>query len=235
MEIWTHTPLLYSRKGFPRKDGKPFLPGNEITQALSSAIVYYYIRKDKDIERQIKRLLLQGTQNIDNIIEKIKSVVFEKYFNPPYIPDIPLTDGKLFYAYVDIFDTKKWDVIDYFKIEAFSGILHVPFDTTEIKRIKPAALSFATALLKMEIKLLEDYPVVENFHVPLLNEIKNWSIPLRIGYWTENKYEKNLLYFWRIKDVRESLLREYKIDIIPHRFLILPREQATPGWSEIKI
>ena len=61
-----------------------------------------------------------------------------------------------------------------------------------------------------------------------------WDIPLRIGKWTNSFFKEDLLFFWRIKEVREYLLKELNIDIRPKDVLYLPKTNDFLGWAEIK-
>jgi len=81
---------------------------------------------------------------------------------------------------------------------------------------------------------LKEHPLSSRFYEPLINDIKKWQIPLRVGMWTEVSFKGDLLFFWRIKEVREKLIKQLKTDIRPRYVLYLPDEKQTTGWVEIK-
>jgi hypothetical protein len=233
------TPLVFNRKEFPRdEEGKPFIPSNLIEGALKSATIYYYIKKDKEIENKVKNFLLKEGLNTDNVIKEVKSIVLNKYpvLNQIEIPEkIYLNPKKLKKSYIEIFDLKEQIDIKGFFTEIYQDEIEVNIKINNIEKIKAIAHSYAEGLAHMEKSMLKDHPLAEQFYAPLISEIKNWDIPLRVGMWTEHRYKGNLLYFWRIKEVRDVFFKNYKIDIRPRYILYLPKEKQTTGWTELKI
>ena len=233
------TPFTFSRKGFLRdEEGKPFIPSNVITGALKSAAVYYFIKKDKEIENKVKNYLLKKNLDPNTVIDNIRKIVFEKYpiFKNLKIQEkIYLNIDKIKTEYIEVFDLKEWIDIKGFKTEVYQDTLEIEIEIENVEKVKAIAHSYVEGLANMEKSMLKDHPLVEEFYKPLLSEMKKWDIPLRIGMWNENKYRGNLLFFWRIKEVREKFLKEHHIDIRPRYVLYLPRERQTIGWSELKI
>jgi len=239
MELLTWTPVLFAKKEFPRdKNGKPFLPGNVIKEGITSAFIYYYIKKDKEIENRIKAYLLKEELEPKEVINRIKTIISEKYpdiFNFQVAEKIELLEGEIYTTTAEVFHLKRWEEIESFKVEVFKGKILLPLKIKAIEKLKAAGHSFCEALARMEMKMLGEHPLVETFYQPLLNSMKKWEIPLRIGMWTETRFRGNLLFFWRIKEVRNKLFEELKTDIRPTKIIYLPREKATAGWCEIKI
>ncbi len=239
MELLTWTPVLFTRHGFPRDEaGRPFLPGNALKEAIRSAVIYYYIKKDRDIETRVKKYLLGGKLNPNEVIDRITEIITDRYpvLSGLSVPErIPLTEGEIFETTAEVFDLKRWEDVETFKVEAFRGTVTLPISSPHLEKLKAAGHSFCEALVRMEMGMLRDHPLVEEFYRPLLNDMKKWEIPLRIGMWTETRYRGNLLFFWRIKEVREKLMAELKTDIRPKRVIFLPRERCTTGWCEIKL
>ena len=239
MELLTWTPVIFAKKGFPRdEEGRPFLPGNVIREAIVSAVIYYYIKKDKEIENKVKNYLLKKGLNPDEVIERIKGIITEKYpvLNGLEIPErLDLSNGEVYETRAEVFDLKKWEDVEDFKVEVFKGVIELPLSSPHLEKLKAAGHSFCEALAKMEMSMLGDHPLVEQFYKPLLNELKRWEIPLRVGMWTEVRFRGNLLFFWRIKEVRSRLMEELKTDIRPKRVIYLPREKCTTGWCELKV
>jgi len=238
MEILTWTPVIFSRKGFPVDDsGNPFLPKNSFVEAISSAAIFYYVKKDKEIENKVKNYLLKENLNIKTVVENVKNIVLSKYpiLDKLEIPEkIYLPKEYIKEEYVEIFDLKEWIDIKGFKTQIFKGEIQLEISSPFLSDIKSACHSYAEALARMEKSLLKDHPLVEEFYNPLINDLKQWEIPLRLGMWTEVSFKGNLLFFWKIKEVREKIMKELKVDIRPRYVLYLPREKQTTGWVEIK-
>ncbi|WP_457638782.1 hypothetical protein [Persephonella sp.] len=239
MELISWTPVIFGRSGFPRdEEGKPFLPRNVFTEAVTSAVIFYYIKKDREIENKVKKYLLSDSLNIKEVAEKVKRIVLDKY---PVMEnlDIPeriyLPEDQIKERYVELFDLKEWIDVKGFKTEVFTGIVPVEINSPYIEKIRSAAHSYAEALARMEHSMLKDHPLAKQFYEPLINDMKKWDIPLRIGMWTEVSFKGDLLFFWKIKEVREKLLKTIKTDIRPRYVLFLPKEKQTTGWTELKI
>jgi hypothetical protein len=239
MDFICWTPIIFSRSGFLRdEEGKPFLPKNIFTEAISSAITFYYIKKDREIENRVKNYLLKQPLKIKEIGKEVKKIVLSKYpvLNDLQIPDrIYLPEKDIKTEYIEIFDLKEWIDIKGFKTEVFKGIISVEIKSSHIEKIKAAAHSYAEALAKIEHSFLKEHPLSSDFYEPLINEIKKWDIPLRTGMWTETAFKGDLLFFWKIKEVRERIIKELKEDIRPRYVLYIPKEKQTTGWAELKI
>ena len=52
------TPTSFEKEGFLEDENGKFLPRNAILEALESAVVFYYIKKDKELENLVKKYLL---------------------------------------------------------------------------------------------------------------------------------------------------------------------------------
>ncbi len=233
------TPVIYDLKGIPRtEEGMPYLPSTLLKEAIESAVIYYSIKKDKEIESLIRHYLLKERFNPEEVVETIKKKIYQKYEELSYLelPERIVLDEKgIFKEITEVFDLETWRDKRDFKVEVFKGVCEVDFPKEAIDRFKAACHSYAEALAKMEMSMLKDHPLVEKFYQPLLNKVKKWELPLRVGLWTEVKYKGNLLFFWRIKEIRERFLRDYKIDIRPKEVLFFPRQKCTAGWCEITL
>ncbi len=238
MLLLNWTPFVFSRKGFLRdEEGKPYVPSSVIENALKSAAVYYYIKKDKEIENKVKNYLLKKELDPKEVVEKVRELVFNKYpiFENLKIQEkIYLNPERIKEEYIEVFDLKEWIDVKGFKTEIYQDTLEIDIHIDNWEKVKAIAHSYAEGLAHMEMTMLKDHPLVDIFYKPLLTEMKNWEAPLRIGMWTENKFKGNLLFFWRIKEVREKFLKEHKLDIRPRYVLYLPREKQTTGWAELK-
>ena len=64
--------------------------------------------------------------------------------------------------------------------------------------------------------------------------MKNWEIPLRIGFWTTAPFGGRLFWFWGDKEIRNKIRRLYRIDLRPRKVIYLPLDKKTAGWTEVK-
>ncbi|WP_022847020.1 MULTISPECIES: hypothetical protein [unclassified Desulfurobacterium] len=239
MELLTWTPMAFYKKRFPRnKEGKPFISANAFKEAFTSAVIYYYIKKDREIEQRVKNYLLKKGLKPEEVVDKIKNIIAEKYslLQEIELPEkIFINEADLYETRISVFDLKKREDTGHFEIEVFKGRTKVPVKVSHPEKLKSACHSYCEALANIEKKMLKDHPLAENFYLPLSDSIKKWEIPLRMGMWTDLRFKGYLLFFWRIKEVREKLFRELKTDIRPSKIIYLPEEKATAGWCELSI
>jgi len=233
--FWTSTTV--EKKEFLADEKGKFLPRNEILGALESAVVFYYIKKDKALENSVKKYLMQKPK-LKEISKEIKKRVFEKYpiLEGIEIPEkIYLNKDKISVELVKTFDLEKKEFVKSEKIEVFKGVLEdVKIKSDNIEKIKNACKSYARALLEYEHKALKETEfesLIDEYQNSVANE---WEIPIRVGHWTNTPYKGDLLFFWRIKEVREYLLKNLHIDIRPKDVLYLARTNEFLGWGEIK-
>ncbi len=238
MQLFIWTPLILKRGNFPRDEqNRPYLPGVVLEEAIESSLIYYYIKKDKEIENKVKTYLLKKGLNPEEVVGDIKNIIFEKYpiiKNIKFPEKIKLNPEEVYPVRVEVFNLETWLDEEEFKAEAYKGVVSLDFTSEELAVLKSAGHSYCEALLRIEREFLKDHPLVQTFYDPMLNKIKKWDFPLRAGMWTETEFQGNLLFFWRIKEVREWILKELKIDIRPKKVLFVPREECTTGWCELK-
>ncbi len=238
MQLLVWTPLIYGKRGFPEEEGKPYIPGKLLEESLRSSAIYYYIKKDKTIENLVKRYLLKDRLAPSKIIEDIEEIIYKKY---PLLKEISfpekiyLKKEEIYTEVVEVFDLETWEDVEEFRVPGYKGMVEFEGKCETGERLKAISHSFCEALAKMEYSMLKGHPLAERFYQPLLNKIKTWEIPLRLGWWTETRFKGHLLFFWRIKEVRENLKKVLKEDIRPKRILHLPKEKATSGWCEIRL
>jgi len=233
--FWSGT--SFEKNGFLEDEKGKFLPRNAILEALESAVVFYYIKKDKEIENLVKKYLTTKPK-LKEISREIKKIVFKKYpvMEGIEIPEkIYLPKENISKELVKVYDLEKKEFTNSFKMEIFKGVLeNVHVKSENIEKIKTACKSYARALAEYEHKELKNTEF-EDLIVDIQNSIANeWEIPIRVGYWTNTPYKGDLLFFWRIKEVREYLIKELNIDIRPKDVLYLPRTNEFLGWGEIK-
>jgi len=213
------------------------LPRNAILEALESAVVFYYIKKDKELENLVKKYLLNRPK-LKEISKEVKKRVFEKYpiLEGIEIPEkIYLQNENISNELVKVFDLEKKDFVKSFRMDVYKGVLEdVKIKSNNMEKIKNACLAYSRALAEYEHKALKDTKL-EDLIVEIQNNIANeWRIPIRVGHWTNTPYKGDLLFFWRVKEVRDYLLKHLHIDIRPKDVLYLPRTNEFLGWGEIK-
>ncbi len=212
-----------------------FIPSNEIREAIESALVFYYIKKDKEIEHRVKKIILSidTKPKLKTLAKKIKEFIFAKH---PYSIQIPekiyLPKDGIQKVAIERFDFAKREFIERKESEIFKGTLNLTIQG--IEPLKAALTSYARGLAEQEHKLLEG-TLLEPYIIQIQNSIANeWEMTLRIGAWTTTPYKGDLLFFWRIKEVREKLLKEFKLDIRPKDILFIPKFKEFVGWCEYK-
>ena len=231
------TPTSFEKEGFLEDENGKFLPRNAILEALESAALFYYIKKDKKLENLVKKYLLNRPK-LKEISKEVKKRVFEKYpiLEGIEIPEkIYLQNENISNELVKVFDLEKKDFVKSFKTDVYKGVLEdVKIKSNNMEKIKNACLAYSRALAEYEHKALKDTEF-EDLIVEIQNNIANeWEIPIRIGHWTNTPYKGDLLFFWRVKEVRDYLLKHLHIDISPKDVLYLPRTNEFLGWGEIK-
>lgn len=231
------SPVAFKKEGFLEDENGKFLPRNAILEAIESAVVFYYIKKDKELEKIVTKYLMQKPK-LKEISKEVKKRVFEKY---PILEDIEIPEkiyldkNKISNELVKVFDLEKKEFVKSFKIDVFKGVIEdVKIKSSNMEKIKNACKSFARALAEYEHKALKNTEL-EDLVVDIQNNIANeWEIPLRVGYWTNTPFKGDLLFFWRIKEVRDYLLKHLNIDIRPKDVLYLVKSNEFLGWSELK-
>ena len=229
------TPTSFEKEGFLEDENGKFLPRNAILEALESAVVFYYIKKDKELENLVKKYLLNRPK-LKEISKEVKKRVFEKYpiLEGIEIPEkIYLQNENISNELVKVFDLEKKDFVKSFRMDVYKGVLE-DVKIKSIEKIKNACLAYSRALAEYEHKALKDTEL-EDLIVEIQNNIANeWEIPIRVGHWTNTPYKGDLLFLWRVKEVRDYLLKHLHIDIRPKDVLYLPRTNEFLGWGEIK-
>ena len=225
--LTTWTPVI-------TEDGR-FHP-EDLKEAIESAWVFYHIKKDKTIENAVRRYLMSGEVNLDEMVERVRQIVKERHplnLEVEVLQDDTHTEEIYVEPYV-ISD----DVDDEgFRAKAFSGNVLLDIKSNvNYPKLKSVGQSYTEGILKTEMKIFgEESELLKSIYQDLLNEMKNeWDIPLRMGIFNRNRFGGNLLFFWRIKDVREYLLRKLKFDIRPSEALYIVKYNTVPGFVELR-
>ncbi len=215
-------------------DGK-FHP-EVLEEAIRSAWVFYHIRKDRQIENAVRKYLMGGDVKLEELVERVGEIVYRKHplkLRIKVLEDRTTTEELYIEPYV-ISD----DVDDEgFRAKAFTGQVSLSIDSNvSYPKLKAVGQSYTEGILKAEMKIFgEESEVLREIYQDLLNEMKNeWDIPLRMGMFNRNRLGGNLLFFWRIKDVREHLLKALNFDIRPKETLFIVKYRTVPGFVELR-
>ncbi|GEM_PF-792477 len=237
-EFLSWTPLLNGKKGFPRdRRGNPYIPGRFLIQAVQSSIIFYYTGKDKFVEKRIRRYLTGGFRAA-KVVPDMLNIVIDRYdvLTGFWVPDriyIPSENVRTVTAVV--YDIEKDEEVEAIDVEAFIGTTTFKINMKAPEKIKAAAHSFSESLARIERDFVEEIEPLKKFYDEYINELKKQQIPLRMGWWTDNRYDGSLLFFWKIKEVRDEIIKKFGIDILPRRIIYVVSENAPAGWGEIKI
>ncbi len=225
--LTTWTPVI-------SKDGR-FHP-EDLKEAIESAWVFYHIKKDKSIENAVRRYLMSGEVNLEEVVERVRHIVKERH---PLAFEVQVLDDNTYREEVYVEPYVISDDVDDegFRAKAFSGnVLLEIRSNVDYPKLKAVGQSYTEGILKAEMKIFgEESELLKSIYQDLLNEMKNeWDIPLRMGIFNRNRFGGNLLFFWRIKDVRDYLLRKLKFDIRPSEALYIVKYNTVPGFVELR-
>jgi len=226
-------PVAFKKDGFLEDENGKFIPKNAIIEAFESATIFYYIKKDKELENLVKKYLL-SSKNIKEVSKEVKKRVFDKY---DVLSSLEITDKLyvkcIYNELVKVFDLEKKDFVDSFRMQVFKGVIEdAKIKSDKLEKLKTITHSYARALAEYEHKELKGTFLEEKI-TTIQNQIANeWNIPLRVGFWTLTPFKGDLLFFWRVKEVRDYLLKELKVDIRPKNVLYIPRTEEFLGWGD---
>jgi hypothetical protein len=229
--------IAFENKEFLRDENGIFIPRNEFLESIHSALIFYLIKKDKALENSVKKhiLSLDTKAKLLELAKDIKEQVFQKHPIEINLDEkIYLPSQGVKKRVIKRFDFQSKDFVEEFEVEVFKGVVEdFTIETSHEQLLKNALLSYAKALAEMEHKALKDTPL-EKAIIEVQNLIANeWQNSLRLGRWTSAIHKGDLLFFWRVKELREKLLKEFHIDIRPQDTFYIPSDKTLVGWSEI--
>ena len=220
---------------FSHDERGAYIPRNAIEEAIESALVFYRIKKDKALEAKVKKLILAANTRpkLRSLAKDIKKEVFARLPYDVTLPEkIYLPEDGIERVAIERFDFGKKEFVERSQKEVFKGEIDLQIE--DIDKLRAPLLSYARGLAEYEHKELAD-TVLEPYIAALQNAIANeWEMTLRIGAWTATPYKGDLFFFWRIKEVREKLLRDFKLDILPKDISFIPKYKEFVGWCEYR-
>ncbi len=248
-QLWCWTPVLPYKRTFPRSHHHiPSLPGGFIDAALKTAVRFYMLQKDKALQRialkifaEVERqhtvfrlpLLLRTLRAIQ---QQIDNALFGKQCFMPLEQPVLLNPRKVRRRTIAVFDVRQGMLLDEFQSETYQDILHCSISLpTSSHLLKAATHSYSEALAHYEFATFKSEPFIQQFYAELLNDLKQWELPLRIGQWTTARHHYAFLMLWKIKALRDKVLHQWKLPIQPRTLFYLPKQRQSVGWCEIKL
>ncbi len=238
MKLVLYSPVVATPQGFPRlEDGTPYLPGDQVRQALWTAAFVYATHRDKAFRQAVRREVMAEApqRSLPELMAALETLLFERWpwLRDLSIPDLPLPNVQMRRAWwVRLRDG---EVLRDEHLETAKAVLEVDVPLTEeqYRFLDAAGRSFTEALADAEWRLFRQHlPGLEAFYQELKGYVlKRAPLPLRLGYWTEDPYQGRLLVFWRVPEVRQVVRRLYRHDPRPGTVLYAPAEKQTFGWA----
>jgi len=237
MYLVTLTPIAHGRSGFPRDEaGRPFLPAEDLKEALLAAAFVYATRKDPAFKARVKKAVIEEKSDLKRLARTLEAALLER---DPFLADLNLPprlyleDGTVRERRTLLVNLNKGDVVRDETLEVMEGILPLPWTLPEKEKnhLAAAGRSLAEALATMELeRIRKPLPELVPFYEALKGQkLKKLDWPLRLGYWGEDPFRARLIAFRRVPEVRDALDRlGYRIE--PKRLLFLPKEKQTLGW-----
>jgi hypothetical protein len=220
---------------FKRDENRAYIDGNEIKNSIEAAILFYMVKKDKNLQHLIKSHLLKF-KNLDSVAKEIKEIAFSKNnFKIELDDKIYLPREGIKKVWIDIFNLEAKKFEDSFKSEVFRGVIDLKIDFSDENLIKNALLSFSRSFSEHLHKSLKDTPLEEAI-INIQNQIANeWENSLILGKISKSEIKKEFLFFYKIKEVRDRILKDLKYDILPKDIFYISGSKELLGWCELKI
>ncbi len=238
VELLAWTPILNGRGGYPRdRRGNAYMSGKLLIQAFQSSVIFYYTGKDSFVENRIRRYL-NGGFRVVKAVPDILNIVIDRHdvLTGLWVPDrIYIPEDNLKEVTAVVYDLERDEIVESVETEAFVGTLKLDLNLREPSRLMPAFHSFSEALARMERSMAEEVESIRKFYDDYINELKRQEMPLRLGWWTDNRYGAAMLFFWKVKEIREMLLKRHGVDILPRRIVYVADEGQPAGWAELKL
>ncbi len=208
----------------------------DLIEALESAWVFYHLKKDRSIEKAVRRYLMGGKVDLEHLADEVRRIVKYKYPLDLHV-EVLEDDTHTEEVYVEPFVLSHDADDEGFRAKVFSGSLLLDIrGSVDYPKLRAVGLSYTEGVVKAEMKIFgEESELLRSIYLDLLNGIKNeWDVPLRVGIFNRNRLGGNLLFFWRIKEVRDYLLRKLGFDIRPSGVLYIVKYNTVPGFVELR-
>jgi len=236
----TVSPLAVAAEGFPRRDGKPYLPGNSLRRAFLTAALAYAIRRDEAFAAEMRRLVEHGFKgDVGGLAQEMEAALLRRQ---PELSVLTFADVELDGVTTEpvvIYDGERREVSGSLELETFGGSVALAADLPpELETwLGAAARSYAEALATAEWEALRSgLPRAEAFYQKLKSRVlKQEGWPLRAGYWTPAPQGGRLLALARLETAIKALKRRFNVAPLPRHILYSPRAEASLGWLILRL
>ena len=183
------------------------------------------------MEKRVKKAILSAKSK-DEVFEVALSLKneFSQKLDIEIEDKIYLNGGNISKKEILVIDLDSKEVKESFQAQTFIGQIDI-----EIKNIfsfKAALTSYARAVGEFIHHHLKESPFEESI-TQIQNQIANeWNIALLIGNWHKNSKKDELFFFWRIKEVRDKLIKDFNLDIKPNFVYYSKKDKSFTNWCE---
>ncbi|NPA50519.1 MAG: hypothetical protein GXO02_02700 [Epsilonproteobacteria bacterium] len=233
-----HCGITFENFDFLEDENDFFMPKNEVVEAIESALLFYFTKRDRKFQNFLKRSIfgIKKKSDLKELAKVMREELFRRYEIEIDAPKkIYLEKDNIERVEVRRFEYDKGDFSASFSAKIYKGVIKdikITSKYLDQEKIKLAFLGYSQALANYEHKRLKG-SILEKYIANLQNTIANeWESALRVGAWTKSPSKGDLLFFWRIKEVREYLLREFGFDILPRDTFFVPKYKEFLGWCE---
>jgi hypothetical protein len=222
---------------FPKDKNGKFLPAEYLLEPIESALLFYFIKKDKAMQKRVSKMILSNDiKDINSLVDEIKSEVFSKNSVKIAVKDrIYLDKETVERAVIKEFSYLEKEFTASFDGEIYRGVIdisNIDIGQLSLEKFSLALLGFSQALANYEHKMLKGSSLEEDIAY-LQNKIANeWNSSIRIGEWNSSSLRGYFLFFWRVKEIREHLLKRLDFDILPKDTYFIKKRREFLGWSE---
>lgn len=235
----TISPLAAGTEGFPRRQGRPYLPGAALREAFLTAALAYSVRRDEAFAAEMRRLVQHAFKgSIAGLAAEMEAALLQRQ---PELATLSFADVELPGVELEpvlVYDTRRGEVVQRGELETFTGVTDAVIALPpELKTwLSAAARSYGEALATTESKALASgLPASRDFYQKLKSRVlKEAPWPLRAGYWTPDPEGGRLLALARIEAAVTALARRFEAAPLPRQVLFSPRAGASLGWLTLR-
>lgn len=237
--LTTQSPLAAGPDGFPRREGRAYLPGAALREALLAAALAYAIRRDEAFAAEMRRLAQHAFKgSAGELADAMTAALLERQ---PELAALAPDD-----AFVDEpsertvmwMDTWKGEPVREQRLELVEGRFPVGRSLPpELETwLAAAGRSYAEALATAELEALGGTlpSLAEFYHELKARQFKGASWPLRLGYWTPEPEGGRFLAFARLAAASRALERRFQARPLPRHLLYEPASGRTLGWAVLE-
>ncbi len=225
--------------GYPRRGGRPYLPGSCLRQAFLQAALAYAIRHDQAFAAEMRRLVEHGYKgDAGGLAQTMEEALLNRQPELKALNFADLNLDDVVMQPVAVYDTSRGELLSSQELETFTGSVELPADLPpELETwLGAASRSFAEALATAEWEALrEGLPRTEAFYQKLKSRfVKGEGWPLRAGYWTPDPQGGRLLALARLERAAGALKKRFGVSPLPRRIFYSPSAGASLGWLVLR-